>query len=52
MNGFKEPAMRNVGSYSSMSDANDLDFSRLPDRSKLSLERQRSCDEKSMNELF
>ncbi|THU67719.1 hypothetical protein C4D60_Mb05t27680 [Musa balbisiana] len=51
MNGFKEPGMRKVGSYSSMADGDDLDLSRLPDRPKLPIERQRSCDERSMNEL-
>ena len=51
MNGFKEPGMRKVGSYSSLADGDDLDLSRLPDRPKLPIERQRSCDERSMNEL-
>lgn len=50
MNGFNEPGMWKVSSNSSMSDADDLDLSRLPDRPKL-LERQKSCDERSMNEL-
>ncbi|XP_074567147.1 alkaline/neutral invertase CINV1-like [Curcuma longa] len=51
MNGFKGPGLRKVGSHSSLSDADDHDLSRLHDRHMLSLDRQRSCDERSMNEL-
>ncbi|KAG6511949.1 probable alkaline/neutral invertase D [Zingiber officinale] len=51
MDGFKESGLREVGSYASNAEADDLDLSRLPDKPKLSIERQRSFDERSMSEL-
>lgn len=43
--------LRNVGSHCSISEMDDYDLSRLLDKPKLNIERQRSFDERSLSEL-
>lgn len=51
MDGTKETGLQNVGSHCSLSDMNDYDLSRLLDKPRLNIERQRSFDERSLSEL-
>lgn len=51
MDGIKEPGLRKVESHCSMAEADDFDLSRLLDKPKLNIERQRSFDERSLSEL-
>ncbi|KAG0480525.1 hypothetical protein HPP92_011383 [Vanilla planifolia] len=50
MDGARVVGIPNVGSNSSM-DAHELDLSRLLDKPRLNIDRQRSLDERSMSEL-
>lgn len=43
--------LRNVGSHCSISEMDDYDLSRLLDKPRLNIERQRSFDERSLSEL-
>ncbi|XP_060197982.1 alkaline/neutral invertase CINV2 [Lycium barbarum] len=43
--------LRNVGSNCSISDMDDFDLSKLLDKPRLNIERQRSFDERSLSEL-
>ncbi|KAG6752250.1 hypothetical protein POTOM_044472 [Populus tomentosa] len=52
MDGTKEMGgLRNVSSVCSISEMDDFDLSRLLDKPKLNIERQRSFDERSLSEL-
>ncbi|KAH0988902.1 hypothetical protein GBA52_000385 [Prunus armeniaca] len=51
MEGAKEFGLRNVSSHCSISDMDDYDLSRLLDKPRLNIERQRSFDERSLSEL-
>ncbi|CAA6675575.1 unnamed protein product [Spirodela intermedia] len=51
MEGTREPGMRSVGSYCSVTDADDLSLLRLLDKPKLNIERKRSFDERSLSDL-
>ncbi|KAF9661615.1 hypothetical protein SADUNF_Sadunf19G0087300 [Salix dunnii] len=52
MDGTKETAgLKNVSSVCSISEMDDFDLSRLLDKPKLNIERQRSFDERSFSEL-
>lgn len=52
MDGTKEMGgLRNVSSHCSISELDDYDLSKLHDRPKLNIERQRSFDERSLSEL-
>lgn len=51
MDGTREPGLRTVESHCSMAEADDHDLSRLLDKPKLYIERQRSFDERSLSEL-
>lgn len=46
-----EPGLRNVASQCSISEADDYNLSRLLDKPRLNIERQRSFDERSLTEL-
>ena len=43
--------MRKVSSHCSISDMDDFDLSKLLDKPRLNIERQRSFDERSLSEL-
>lgn len=43
--------LRNVSSHCSLAEMDDYDLSRLLDKPKLNIERQRSFDERSLSEL-
>ncbi|KAF2290952.1 hypothetical protein GH714_017253 [Hevea brasiliensis] len=51
MDGTKEVGLRNVSSTCSISEMDDFDLSRLLDKPRLNIERQRSFDERSLSEL-
>ena len=51
MDGAKEFGLKNVSSHCSISEMDDYDLSRLLDKPRLNIERQRSFDERSMSEL-
>lgn len=51
MDGTKEMGLRNVSSTCSISEMDDYDLSRLLDKPRLNIERQRSFDERSLSEL-
>ena len=55
MDGSKEMGvgvgLRNVSSHCSISEMDDYDLSRLLDKPRLNIERQRSFDERSLSEL-
>lgn len=51
MDGTKEMGLRNVSSTCSISEMDDFDLSRLLDKPRLNIERQRSFDERSLSEL-
>ena len=52
MDGTKETGgLRNVSSVCSISEMDDFDLSRLLNKPKLNIERQRSFDERSLSEL-
>ncbi|XP_058088867.1 probable alkaline/neutral invertase D isoform X1 [Magnolia sinica] len=51
MDGPRELGLRNVGSHCSISEADDYDLSRLLDKPRLNIERQRSFDERSLSEM-
>lgn len=51
MDGTKEIGLRNVSSTCSISEMDDFDLSRLLDKPRLNIERQRSFDERSLSEL-
>ncbi|MBA0632407.1 hypothetical protein Godav_001152 [Gossypium davidsonii] len=51
MDGAKETGLRNVSSTCSISESDDYDLSRLLDKPRLNIERQRSFDERSLGEL-
>ncbi|KAL9449487.1 hypothetical protein AB3S75_011420 [Citrus x aurantiifolia] len=52
MDGTKEVlGLRNVSSHYSISDMDDYDLSKLLDKPRLNIERQRSFDERSLSEL-
>ncbi|XP_075484472.1 putative alkaline/neutral invertase D [Primulina tabacum] len=51
MDGTKETGLKKVSSYCSIPDFNDYDLSKLPDKPRLNIERQRSFDERSLSEL-
>lgn len=52
MEGSRETGgMTKIASHASISDADDFDLSRLLDKPRLNIERQRSFDERSMSEL-
>lgn len=51
MDGIREPGLRKVASHCSMAEADDIDLSRLHDKPRLNIERQRSFDERSLSEL-
>lgn len=50
MEGMYQPRLRNVSSRCSFSDMDNDDMSGLHDKPKI-MERQRSCDERSLSEL-
>ncbi|CAA0809876.1 Alkaline/neutral invertase CINV2 [Striga hermonthica] len=47
----KEPGLKNVSSQLSISEMDDFDLSKLLDKPRLNIERQRSFDERSLSEL-
>ncbi|GER37836.1 neutral invertase-like protein [Striga asiatica] len=49
--GPKEPGLKNVSSQLSISEMDDFDLSKLLDKPRLNIERQRSFDERSLSEL-
>lgn len=51
MDGTKEMGLSNVSSTGSMSEMDDFNLSRLLNKPKLNIERQRSFDERSLSEL-
>ncbi|XP_073118455.1 probable alkaline/neutral invertase D [Henckelia pumila] len=51
MDGTKETGLKKVSSYCSIPDFNDYDLSKLLDKPRLNIERQRSFDERSLSEL-
>ncbi|KAK4752009.1 hypothetical protein SAY87_020807 [Trapa incisa] len=51
MDGIKEMGLLNVSSSCSISEMDDFDLSRLLDKPRLNIERQRSFDERSLSEL-
>ncbi|KHG10376.1 hypothetical protein F383_09920 [Gossypium arboreum] len=51
MEGTKEMGLRNVSSTCSINEMDDYDLSRLLDKPRLNIERQRSFDERSLSEL-
>lgn len=52
MDGTKEVlGLRNVSSHCSISEMDDYDLSKLLDKPRLNIERQRSFDERSLSEL-
>ncbi|KAG8493525.1 hypothetical protein CXB51_011049 [Gossypium anomalum] len=51
MDGTKVMGLRNVSSICSLSEMDDHDLSRLLDKPRLNIERQRSFDERSLSEL-
>uniref|UniRef100_A0A1D1Z228 Alkaline/neutral invertase n=1 Tax=Anthurium amnicola TaxID=1678845 RepID=A0A1D1Z228_9ARAE len=51
MEGIREPTLRQVGSHSSIAEADDFELLRLLDKPKLNIERQRSFDERSLSEM-
>ncbi|KAK8545863.1 hypothetical protein V6N13_141230 [Hibiscus sabdariffa] len=51
MDGAKVTGLRNVSSTCSISETEDFDLSRLLDKPRLNIERQRSFDERSLGEL-
>ncbi|XP_073305726.1 probable alkaline/neutral invertase D [Primulina huaijiensis] len=51
MDGTKETGLKQVSSYCSIPDFNDYDLSKLLDKPRLNIERQRSFDERSLSEL-
>ncbi|KAF5200718.1 Alkaline/neutral invertase CINV2 [Thalictrum thalictroides] len=51
MDGIREMGLRNVASQCSISEVDDYDLSKLLDKPKLNIERQRSFDERSLSEL-
>lgn len=46
-----ESGLKKVGSYCAIAEADDFDLSKLLDKPKLNIERQRSFDERSLSEL-
>lgn len=51
MDGTREPGLPKVDSRCSISEDDDFDLSRLLDKPKLNIERQRSFEERSMSEM-
>ncbi|CAA7404500.1 unnamed protein product [Spirodela intermedia] len=51
MDGMREPGFRLADSRSSVAEADDFDLTRLLDKPRLNIERQRSFDERSLSEL-
>ncbi|KAI4321192.1 hypothetical protein MLD38_034604 [Melastoma candidum] len=51
MDGHAEGGLKNVSSVCSISEMDDYNLSRLLDRPRLNIERQRSFDERSLSEL-
>lgn len=49
--GSKESGLKNVSSHQSISEMDDFDLSKLLERPRLNIERQRSFDERSLSEL-
>ncbi|MQL78256.1 hypothetical protein Taro_010683 [Colocasia esculenta] len=49
--GTREAGLRKVSSHSSISEADDFDLSRLLDKPRLNIERQRSFEERSVSEF-
>ncbi|XP_078447533.1 putative alkaline/neutral invertase D [Wolffia australiana] len=49
--GTREPGLRSVGSYCSITDEDDLNLLRHLDKAKLKIERKRSFDERSMSDM-
>ncbi|MED6114033.1 Alkaline/neutral invertase cinv1, partial [Stylosanthes scabra] len=43
--------LKKIGSHASISEMDDFDLSRLLDKPRLNIERQRSFDERSLSEL-
>ncbi|KAL0437947.1 UNVERIFIED_CONTAM: Alkaline/neutral invertase CINV2 [Sesamum latifolium] len=51
IDGAREGGLKNVSSHCSISEMDDFDLSRLLDKPRLNIERQRSFDERSLSEL-
>ncbi|KAK4391236.1 Alkaline/neutral invertase CINV2 [Sesamum angolense] len=51
IDGVREGGLKNVSSHCSISEMDDFDLSRLLDKPRLNIERQRSFDERSLSEL-
>ncbi|THF95140.1 hypothetical protein TEA_020321 [Camellia sinensis var. sinensis] len=51
MDGTKEYGLRKVSSHCSISEMDDYDLSKLLDKPRINIERQRSFDERSVSEL-
>ena len=49
--GAKEPGLKNVSSHCSISEMDDFDLSKLLEKPRLNIDRQRSFDERSLSEL-